>query len=120
MATLVDPDFRARLDALGERYGATVPGAMEAISTAVSHCRNEDADLDSLEKLHALLHGIAGSAGTFGFKVLGAEARRLEQELRPLLGKRPADAPEWPALAARIAQYLDWAARDPKAPEFDL
>ncbi len=115
MATVQDPNFRERLNALSAKYGATIPGTMAAIGAALSHCCNADADAQSLHRLHELLHGVAGSAATFGYPVLGTEARRLEQEVRPLLGKRPVDVAHWAALAGMIAQYLSWAERDPKA-----
>ncbi|GAB2843148.1 hypothetical protein GCM10027277_08140 [Pseudoduganella ginsengisoli] len=118
MATVQDPHFRDRLNALSEKYGATIPGTMAAISAALSYCCNADADEQSLHKLHELLHGVAGSAATFGYPVLGTEARRLEQEVRPLLGKRPVDVVHWQQLAAMISQYLSWAAIDPKAAEY--
>lgn len=118
MATPSDPDFRARLNALSDKYGAGVPATIAAISAAVSLCCNADADADALKKLHELLHGVAGSAATFGYGVLGAEARRIEQELRPLLGKCPVEIDSWPALTAMIAQYIKWAENDPKATEF--
>lgn len=41
---------------------------------------------------YQLLHRLAGSAGTFGYAVLGAEARRLEQRLKPLVEKYPVQA----------------------------
>jgi HPt (histidine-containing phosphotransfer) domain-containing protein len=116
VATLVDPNFRARLAALGDKYAAGIPATLQAITAALSHCRNADADAASLEKLHALLHGVAGSAATFGYAGFGAEARRLEQELLPLLGKRPAELAGWDALAAQVERYLAWAAQDPKGP----
>ena len=118
MATPLDPNFRARLGALGDKYAAGIPATLQAISAALSHCRNADADASSLEKLHAVLHGVAGSAATFGFPAYGAEARRIEQELLPLLGKRPADVAGWPALAEQVQRYLSWAEQDPKAPVF--
>jgi HPt (histidine-containing phosphotransfer) domain-containing protein len=118
MATVQDPNFRDRLNALSEKYGATIPATMAAISTALSHCCNAGADEQTLHRLHELLHGVAGSAATFGYPVLGTEARRLEQEVRPLLGKRPVDIAHWDTLAGMVAQYLSWAARDPKASEY--
>jgi HPt (histidine-containing phosphotransfer) domain-containing protein len=44
---------------------------------------------DALHQLHEVLHGVAGSAGTFGFAVFGREARRIEQMVRRA-GPRPA------------------------------
>ena len=111
MATLVDQDFRARLQALADKFAAGVPATTQSISAILSHCGNEIPAPDALEKLHALLHGVAGSAGTFGLATLGREARVLEQEVRLLQEKRA----DWPALAARIAAFVDWAERDPKS-----
>jgi HPt (histidine-containing phosphotransfer) domain-containing protein len=119
MATPVDPDFRARLSALSDKYAAGIPATLKAISDALSYCRNADADVGSIEKLHDLLHGVAGSAATFGFPAYGAEARRLEQELLPLQGKRPVEAAEWDLLAEQVQRFLIWAARDPKAAVVD-
>jgi len=118
MATVQDPNYRARLNALAEKYGAGIPVTNAAIRDALSHCCNADADAKTLHRLHELLHGVAGSAATFGYPVLGAEARRLEQEVRPLLGKRPAEVDHWQSLAAMVARYLSWAELDPKAPVF--
>jgi HPt (histidine-containing phosphotransfer) domain-containing protein len=119
VATLADPNYRARLGALGDKYAAGIPATLQAISEALSHCRNAGADAQALQKLHSLLHGVAGSAATFGFAAYGAEARRIEQELLPLLGKRPAEAAGWEGLAGQVERYLAWAARDPKAAVFD-
>ena len=119
MATPVDPNFRARLSALGDKYAAGIPATLQAISDALSHCRNAGADAESLVKLHDLLHGVAGSAATFGFPAYGAEARRLEQELLPLQGKRPAEVADWAMLAEQVQRFLSWAGRDPKAAVFE-
>ena len=45
---------------------------------------------------YQLLHRLAGSAGTFGYAALGAEARRLEQRLKPLVEKYPVQADSGP------------------------
>jgi HPt (histidine-containing phosphotransfer) domain-containing protein len=115
----VDPQYRARLQALGDKYAAGIPAALARISAALSHCRNANADPEKLEELHALLHGVAGSAATFGFAMYGSQARRLEQKLLPLLGKRPAESAEWPTLAAEVETYLAWAARDVRASTYN-
>lgn len=111
MATLVDTEFHARLNALGDKFAARLPASLQEIEAVMSLCNNEAATPDRLEKLHGLLHGLAGSGGTFGFAVLGRECRRLEQELRQVMGKPE----EWPALAGQVEEFLRWAARDPKA-----
>lgn len=115
MATLVDPDFQSRLRALGDKFAARVPDTTAGIERVLAACAADGATPERLAEVQELLHGIAGSAGTFGFAVLGREARRLEQQARAVL----AGEAEWPPLAAGIAQFLRWAARDPKAEQYD-
>ncbi|MET3132817.1 HPt (histidine-containing phosphotransfer) domain-containing protein [Oxalobacteraceae bacterium GrIS 1.11] len=123
MATLVDPDFRARLNALSDKYAATVPGLLQDIAGALALCQASGRGWAQLSALETALHAVAGSGGTFGFGVLGQECRRLEHLLRPLVegalrGSAPGDEGQWLALVAHIAQLLQWAARDPKAGAF--
>lgn len=115
MATVLDPHYRARLEALAEKYADGVPAQMQAIGAALAACQGGGAA--ALVALHRLLHAVAGSAGTFGHAALGQECRRLEQQLRPLMDGA-ADAMPWPALAAQVARLLAWAAVDPRAARF--
>ena len=121
MATLVDPDFRARLGALNDKYAAAVPGLMASIGLVLRQCEDGAPDgpqAAQITALHKSLHTVAGSAATFGFPVLGQQCRLLEQQLRLLTAQpddRGAVQAAWPALAAQTRQLLDWAARDPKA-----
>jgi len=115
MATIVDPDFRARLRALGDKYAATVPGLMAAIEQALLRCEDEGLSAAHLAALQKQLHTIAGSAGTFGFGALGQQCRVLEQQVRQIAADPAAGAPLWHALAAQIRQLLRWAAVDPRA-----
>jgi len=115
MATLVDPDFYARLKALGDKFAARVPDTTAGIARVLAACAADGATPERLHEMHELLHGIAGSAGTFGFTVLGSEARRLEQQTRLV----QAGEAEWTPLSEEIAQFLRWAARDPRADQYD-
>ncbi len=118
MATLNDPDFRARLNALNEKYAAGVPGLLAGIGQALARCHAEHLAAPALDGLHKALHTVAGSGGTFGFGVLGQECRRLEQALRLLVdgGIDTAEgAAGWAALASEVEQLLAWAAADPKS-----
>lgn len=119
MAQLVDPDFRARLRALNEKYAAGVPALMRDIEQALLRCQAEGPEPVALAQLHQGLHAVAGSAATFGFGALGQECRRLEQRLRPLLRDGSGVDAQWPALAAAVWQLLDWAARNPRAQPYD-
>lgn len=136
MATPVDPEYRARLQALAERYALTVPVTMDRIAQALAACRTAAGagtapPAACVAQLHELLHGVAGSAGTFGFGTLGQYCRSIEQRARGLLatlaegqGRQDAgvDVPAangaWPALAAEVERLLAWAARDPRAPSW--
>jgi HPt (histidine-containing phosphotransfer) domain-containing protein len=113
MATPVDPDFRARLAALNDKFAVTVPVTMEKITQALAACAAGGAQPPeaALHQLHELLHGVAGSAGTFGFGTLGQECRRIEQMVRAVM----AGDGGWPAVIPEVEKLLAWAVRDPRA-----
>ncbi|WP_256080980.1 Hpt domain-containing protein [Massilia sp. YIM B04103] len=114
MATPVDPAYRARLAALNEKFAASVPQRMAAIAQALAQCRERGATPEHLRQLHESLHAVAGSAGSFGFQVLGEQARRLEQQLRGL----QAGEGDWTLTAAEIDTLLTWAAQEPSAQHY--
>ncbi|OBV38129.1 Hpt domain-containing protein [Janthinobacterium psychrotolerans] len=118
MATLIDPDFRARLRALNDKYAAGVPALMQAIADAQVRCDTEGPRLEQLTALHHALHAVAGSAATFGFATLGQECRRLEQLARQLLNEPAHVLAEWPVLSGQVGALLRWAATDPAATHF--
>lgn len=119
MTASTDPDFRARLAALNAKFAATVPGTMDKIAQALAACRDSDVGAApaaaTLHQLHELLHGVAGSAGTFGFAVLGQEARRIEQQVRTVMK----DGVDWEVIPPQVERLLAWAARDASATEYD-
>jgi chemotaxis protein histidine kinase CheA len=117
MATPVDPDFRARLAALNEKFAATVPGTLDKIRAALAECKagGDTPSQAALHQLHEVLHGVAGSAGTFGFAVFGQEARRIEQMVRAVLATQEG----WAPVVPEVEQLLAWAARDAKASQYD-
>lgn len=118
MPTPTDPDFRARLAALNDKFAATVPPTMASIAEALAQCRRLEGALPEqapLHRLHELLHGLAGSAGTFGFATLGQEARRIEQMVRAVMRGEGG----WQAIPVEVDKLLAWAARDARATTFD-
>jgi HPt (histidine-containing phosphotransfer) domain-containing protein len=117
MATLVDPDFRARLRALNEKYADGIPDLLQSIRTALEQCESESGlGAEHRASLQKKLHTVAGSAGTFGFGVLGQHCRMLEQRVRAL-GEPGADAQAlWAVVAADIGHLLQWAELDPLGP----
>jgi len=114
MATPVDPDFRARLAALNDKFAVTVPATMEKIGLALAGCGAEPTAA-ALHQLHELLHGVAGSAGTFGFATLGNQCRRIEQMVRGVM----AGNGEWSAVIPEVNKLLQWAATDARAENYD-
>ena len=77
MATPADPEFQDRLQALRDKYAASVPERMAAIRDALALCQG-GLSPPHIDQLHHALHSVAGSAGSFGFHALGGEARRIE------------------------------------------
>jgi HPt (histidine-containing phosphotransfer) domain-containing protein len=63
----------------------------------------------------ALLHTMAGSATTFGYRVLGQQARALEQRLRVLTAFESVGAADWDAWLAALDTFVAWGRRNPKA-----
>lgn len=121
MPTPIDPDFRARLAALNEKFAATVPGTLDKIRAALAQCVADCVaggampSQDALHQLHEVLHGVAGSAGTFGFAVFGRESRRIEQMVRGVLTTQTG----WAPVVPEVEKLLAWAARDPKSNDYD-
>lgn len=114
MATPLDPDYRANLQRLADMFAASIPARMTAIADALAAAGTHP-DREQLARLHGALHMVAGSAGSFGFAVLGEQARRLEQAVRRQVDGRSESEPGWPELAAQVRAYLDWAGVDPRA-----
>lgn len=124
MATPLDPDYRAHLQRLSDMFAASIPARMAAIAAALAAAGTHPGR-QQLELLHGALHTVAGSAGSFGFKVLGDQARRLEQAVRGLMDRLENPAahgmaeglsdplPGWMALVPQVHAYLDWASDDP-------
>ncbi|WUR15883.1 Hpt domain-containing protein [[Empedobacter] haloabium] len=108
MATPADPAFRQHLQALADKYRASIPQRLAAIGAALDAAGPMPA-VAQLAPLHEALHTVAGSAGSFGFHALGDEARRLEQLLRETMAGTAAFAD----VAPQVRRYLDWANDDP-------
>ncbi|MBJ7311178.1 Hpt domain-containing protein [Rugamonas sp. CCM 8940] len=117
MAAPLDAPFHAQLQALADKYAAGLPLMLDKIAAALAACRADGAtpSAEHLHVLHELLHGMAGTAGTFGFALLGQQCRLVEQQLRQVARAAPA----WPAAAADLDKVLRWAATNPRASTYD-
>jgi HPt (histidine-containing phosphotransfer) domain-containing protein len=119
MATPIDDAFFARLRLLGEQFTLGLPLTFARL--AASHRRFDPSapDADLVRELHQTLHTLAGSATTFGFRVLGQQARELEQRLRVLMVFEVVGAGDWGNWLDSLERYLAWAARDPRAQDYN-
>ena len=80
-----DPLYEQRMQALRDRYAASIPERLQAVAEALARCKGAGPSARDVEQLHHALHTISGSAGSFGFKALGEECRRVEQLVRELM-----------------------------------
>lgn len=118
MATLIDQDFFARLAALNEKFAAGVPDTLARLKHQ-RHVFDPGAPNPAvLDEIHDILHTIAGSAATFGFRAFGQQARQLEQALRVLKVFDQADQRDWKPWLAAFDEFIAWAEKDARAAHY--
>jgi HPt (histidine-containing phosphotransfer) domain-containing protein len=115
MATLIDQDFFARLHLLNDKFAAGVPATMAQLGAIRAAFDPAAPDAGLVGELHQILHTIAGSAATFGFRTMGQQARALEQRLRVLMAFEVVAARDWQNWLGSLDAYMAWAAADPKS-----
>jgi HPt (histidine-containing phosphotransfer) domain-containing protein len=118
MATLIDQDFFARLRLLNDKFAAGVPATMAQLGAIRGAFDPAAPDAGLVAELHQILHTIAGSAATFGFRTMGQQARSLEQRLRVLMAFDVVAARDWQNWLASLDAYMAWAALDPKSGDY--
>lgn len=75
-------DLQAQLQLLGEQFAQRLKEELPQLADSAQQLQRSSDPTEQLEHLQDLrnqLHKLAGSAGTFGFKELGDQARLLEQ-----------------------------------------
>jgi HPt (histidine-containing phosphotransfer) domain-containing protein len=118
MATLIDQDFFARLRMLNDKFAAGVPDTLARLGAIRVAFDPYAPDGQLVTELHQILHTIAGSAATFGFRTMGYQARALEQRLRVLMAFDVIAARDWQNWLASLDNYTAWAAVDPKSDDY--
>lgn len=118
MATLIDQDFFARLNALNDKFAASVPDTLARLKAQRNGFDPAAPDPLVLQEVHQILHTIAGSAATFGFRVFGAQARALEQRLRVLMAFEAIAERDWRRWLDALDDYIAWAETDPRAADY--
>ena len=119
MTQPADQQFFARLAELNDKFAARLPSTFERLAALSGELAGAGAagfdPAGPVGELQAMLHTLAGSAATFGFRGLGHHARLLEQRLRVLRAFDAVAAGEWQAWRAELDDYIAAALRDPKA-----
>ncbi|RJG26384.1 Hpt domain-containing protein [Massilia cavernae] len=118
MATLIDQDFFAKLNALNDKFATSVLDTVARLKDMRGRFDPSAPDAALVGDLHQMLHTIAGSAATFGFRVLGQQARQLEQRLRVLMAFDAVSAADWENWMSGLDEYVAWAETNPKADQY--
>ncbi len=110
----VDAEFFERLAELNDRFAVALPQTLGRLSAARNAFDTERPQRELIEEVHAVLHTLAGSSATFGFRALGQHARNSEQRLRVLMTFDAVAPDEWQAWLAELDVFVAWALQDPK------
>ena len=110
----VDQQFFARLATLQERFASGVPAVLQRLAVARAAFDPAAPDPQLVTGMQALLHTMAGSATTFNFRVLGQQARALEQRLRVLMAFDTIAEGDWNGWFAELDEFVAWGQRDPR------
>jgi HPt (histidine-containing phosphotransfer) domain-containing protein len=114
MGSAADAEFFERLAELNDKFAAALPHTLGRLSAARNAFDTARPQRELTQELHAVLHTLAGSSATFGFRVLGHEARNIEQRLRVLMTFEAVAPEEWEAWLAELDGFVTWALRDPR------
>ncbi|WP_339935456.1 diguanylate cyclase [Vreelandella glaciei] len=92
--------FVARLEKLAAAYSKRLADDFNHLTILAGQLEEDPTCTQSLQQLHAALHSLAGSAGTFGFVQLGRQAREQELQVATILeqpcnDKQPLPVFEW-------------------------
>lgn len=115
MRTEADAEFFERLSALNDKFAASLPQTLGRLANARARLDPAAPPPALVGEVHAVLHTLAGSAATFGFRTLGQQARLLEQRLRVFTTFDAVAPQDWEDWLARLDVFVAWGLRDPKA-----
>lgn len=108
-----DRQFFSRLASANASFDSRLPATLERLG-ALGAQLAPAAPSATAGELRAILHTMAGSAVTFGYRGLGQYARALEQRLRVLQTFDAVAASDWSAWLRELDQFVEAARRDPR------
>ncbi|MFD1341713.1 Hpt domain-containing protein [Litorisediminicola beolgyonensis] len=85
------------------RFDALMHERLHALDHAAAQCPDPDQRAAALGEAHAILHTIAGTAGSLGLPELGDRAGQSEIRVRSCLRGGGSD---WPAAVAAICDFV--------------
>lgn len=108
-----DQQFFSRLASANASFDSRLPAILERLAL-LGAALDPAAPAVTAGELQAMLHTLAGSASTFGYRGLGQHARALEQRLRVLTTFDAVAARDWAAWLDELGQFVDAARHDPR------
>jgi HPt (histidine-containing phosphotransfer) domain-containing protein len=108
-----DQQFFSRLASANASFDSRLPATLDRLG-ALGAQLDPVAPAATASELQAMLHTLAGSAVTFGYRGLGQHARALEQRLRVLTAFEAVAASDWATWLGELGQFVDAARRDPR------
>ncbi|MFZ6801509.1 diguanylate cyclase [Undibacterium sp. Di24W] len=104
-----DDELNEAIRALGQLFLAKLPAKLSEIESATQRFQNAPDDRENFALLHRSLHTMAGSAGTFGFPEMGAQARTLEMQLKAYVSGEVWNEDTVKAFCQQVTDYLNFA-----------
>lgn len=108
-----DQQFFLRLASANASFAGRLPAVLERLGLLAAQL-DPAAPAAIAAELQAILHTLAGSAVTFGYRGLGQHARALEQRLRVLTTFELVAASDWATWVGELVEYVAAAQRDPR------
>ena len=97
-------DTQEMLRLLRENYAARLPEKLKQIKEYWQTLEQSGWETETAQKLHALVHKLAGSGASYGFPEVSQTARDLEVYLEEILENQTSPTSNW---QTEIKQMLD-------------
>lgn len=78
-------EMRIQLAQIRHDYLKRLPEELATLQAMGESLRGNEDDRDCLKAIYQCLHKLSGSGGSFGLKILSAEASKLEKKVKDLL-----------------------------------
>jgi len=109
-----DQHFFARLASANDSFASGLPSTLTRLGQLGGEL-DPAAPEAAARELQEMLHTVAGSAVTFGYRGLGQHARALEQRLRVLMTFDAVAHSDWAIWLGELGQFVEAGRRDPRA-----